>query len=293
MKEKIIAVLMGGISNEREVSIATGTAIYKALMRKGYNVIKIDINERSLKWLKNRFDIAFIALHGKYGEDGIIQGILEYMNIPYTGTNALGSAVSMDKVISKRLFMESGIPTGKFWDEQEIDKIKYPIVVKPVAEGSTIGISIVHNKEDIESAIKEAKKVSNEIYFEEYLEGREVTVSLLNGEALPVIEIKPKNKFYDFKAKYTKGMTEYIVPAKLNDKLNYLLKKYSEKIFKVFKLKGVARVDYIIRENIPYALEVNTIPGMTETSLLPKAAKCAGMEFEDLVEKILLDIKGF
>ena len=291
MKDKIIAVLMGGISNEREVSLNTGNAIYNALKRKGYNVIEIDIKERNLKWLDHEFDVAFIALHGKYGEDGIIQGILEYMNIPYTGTNVLGSAVSMDKILSKRLFIESGIPTGKFWEEHDIEKVKFPVVVKPVAEGSTIGISIAHGKEEFEKAIKEARKVSNEIYFEEYLEGREVTVSLLNGKALPVIEIKPKSKFYDFKAKYTKGMTEYIVPAELSDELNGLLKEYSEKIFMVFKLNGVARVDYIIKEKIPYALEVNTIPGMTETSLLPKSAKCMGLEFEDLVEKILLNIR--
>ena len=293
MKDKIIAVLMGGISNEREVSLNTGNAIYNALKRKGYNVIKIDIKERNLKWLDHEFDVAFIALHGKYGEDGIIQGILEYMNIPYTGTNVLGSAVSMDKILSKRLFIESGIPTGKFWEEHDIEKVKFPVVVKPVAEGSTIGISIAHGKEEFEKAIKEARKVSNEIYFEEYLEGREVTVSLLNGKALPVIEIKPKNKFYDFKAKYTKGMTEYIVPAELSDELNGLLREYSEKVFKVFKLNGVARVDYIIKEKTPYALEVNTIPGMTETSLLPKSAKCMGLEFEDLVEKILLNIRDY
>ncbi len=289
MKNKIVAVLMGGISNEREISIKTGTAIYNALKRKGYNVKKIDINEKNLKIFTDiNFDVAFIALHGKYGEDGIVQAILEFANIPYTGSGFTASAIAMDKIISKRLFKDINVPTAKFWSLEQIDKIEFPVVLKPVDEGSTVGVFIIENKEELENYLFEAKKITNNLFFEEYLKGREVTVGVINGKALPVIEIKPKKGFYDYESKYNKGMTEYIVPAEISDELNKKLKKYSEDIFTTFNLKGAVRVDYIIKDNECYALEVNTIPGMTETSLLPKAAKVAGLEFDELVEQILL-----
>ena len=293
MRNKKIAVLYGGISNEREVSLKTGAAIYNALIRKGYNVIKIDINERNLKFFTEiNFDIAFLALHGTYGEDGIVQAILEFKGIPYTGSSFTASAIAMDKIISKRLFQNIGIPTASFWSIEEIDKIKFPVVVKPINEGSTVGVYIINEKDDFEKFFNKAKEISDNLFFEEYLKGREVTVSVLNGDALPVVEIKPKKGFYDYESKYKKGMTEYIVPADLPESITLKLKEYSEKIFKFFNLKGAVRVDYIIKEDICYALEVNTIPGMTETSLLPKAAKVAGINFDDLVEKILLNVEN-
>jgi len=289
MKNKIIAVLMGGVSNEREISLKTGTAIYHALIRKGYNAKTIDINEKNLKlFINDKFDIAFIALHGTYGEDGIVQAILEFSDIPYTGSGVTASALAMDKILSKRIFQNINVPTARFWTLDEIEKIEFPLVIKPTAEGSTVGVFIVNNKDNFQYYLKETQKISENIFFEEYISGREVTVSVLNGKALPVIEIKPKKGFYDYESKYQKGMTEYIVPADLPEEINNKLKEYSEKIFKVFNLKGAVRVDYIVKNNVCYALEVNTIPGMTETSLLPKAAKVIGIDFDTLVEKILL-----
>ena len=289
-KNKKIGVLMGGISSEREISLKTGDAIFNALINRGYNAIKIDVDEDFIKKIFNyNIDIAFIALHGKYGEDGIIQGILEYAKIPYTGTSVLGSAISMNKVITKRLFQSLGIPTPEFWLNKK--DIRLPAVVKPVSEGSTIGISIVKHISELENAIENAKKFSNRIFFEEYIEGKEITVSVLCGKALPVIEIRPKKGFYDYDSKYTKGMTEYVIPAEIDKNLENLVKSQSELIFKEFECRGAIRVDYMVRENRAYALEVNTIPGMTPTSLLPKAARFIGMSFEDVVEEILKDAR--
>ncbi len=289
-KDKKIGVLMGGISSEREISIKTGEAIYNALIKRGYDAIKIDVNRNFIKEIFNyNIDIAFIALHGKYGEDGIIQGILEFAGIPYTGTSVMGSAVCMNKVITKRVFNSLGILTPKFWLNRE--EIVFPVVVKPIAEGSTIGVSIVTDENELDNAIKNAMKYSNRIFFEEYIDGKEITVSVLCGKALPVIEIRPKKGFYDFESKYTKGMTEYIIPARIDKNLERKVKEESEKIFKEFDCKGAIRVDFIVKENKPYALEVNTIPGMTPTSLLPKAANYIGLTFEDVVEEILKDAR--
>ena len=288
IKEKKIGVLMGGISLEREISLKTGTAIYNSLKRSGYNCIKVDIKSNSIgNILKESFDIAFIALHGKFGEDGIIQGVLNFLNIPYTGTGVSGSAICMNKIFSKKLFRDSGIPTGDFSTNLNEKKLKFPLVVKPVSEGSTIGVYIVKTEDELEEAIEKAKEVSGDIFFEEYIEGREVTVGVLNGRVLPVVEIKPKSGFYDYKAKYEKGMTEYVVPANIDEETEEQLKYFSKKIYMEFQLKGAVRVDFIIKEKVPYTLEVNTIPGMTETSLLPKAANSIGISFDELVEEIL------
>jgi len=288
---KKIAVLMGGISSEREISIKTGEAIYNALIKKGYDAIKIDVDKNFLKNLYNyKFDIAFIALHGKYGEDGIMQGILEFAKIPYTGTSVMGSAVSMNKIITKRIFQALGILTPKFWLEKG-DEIEFPVVVKPVAEGSTLGISIVNQEKDLSKAIDEAKKFSDKIFFEEYIKGQEITVSVLCGRALPVIEIRPKKGFYDYESKYNKGMTEYIIPAQIDKEVEDRVKYESELIFKELNCRGAIRVDFIVKDNNAYALEVNTIPGMTPTSLLPKAANYIGLSFEDVVEEILKDAR--
>ena len=288
LKNKRIGVLMGGISSEREISLKTGEAIYKALINRGYNAFKIDVTKDFLKNLYSyEFDMAFIALHGRYGEDGIIQGILEFAGIPYTGTSVMGSAVCMNKVLTKRIFNSIGISTPEYWLKK--DEIEFPAVVKPVSEGSTIGISIVENYNDLEGAIENAKKYSDEIFFEKFIQGKEITVSVLCGKALPVIEIRPKKGFYDFESKYTKGMTEYIIPAEIEKEIEEKVKKESEIIFKEFKCRGAIRVDYMVKDDETYALEINTIPGMTPTSLLPKAAKSIGLSFEDVVEEILKD----
>ena len=279
---------MGGISSEREISIKTGDAIYNALINRGYNAFKIDVTKDFLKNLyAYKIDIAYIALHGKYGEDGIIQGILEFAGIPYTGTTVMGSAICMNKVLTKRIFNSIGISTPKYWIKRE--EIELPVVVKPVSEGSTIGISVVRDFNNLDNAIKNAKKYSDEIFFEKFINGKEITVSVLCGKALPVIEIRPKKGFYDFESKYTKGMTEYIIPAEIEKEIEEKVKRESEIIFKEFKCRGAIRVDYMVKDGEAYALEVNTIPGMTPTSLLPKAAKYIGLSFEDVVEEILKD----
>ncbi len=281
---------MGGLSNEREISLKTGEAIFNALIKKGYNAIKIDVKEDFIeKILKLDIDIAFIALHGKYGEDGVIQGILEFLKIPYTGTSLMGSAIAINKVMMKRVFYSLGILTPKYWKHES--EIEFPVVVKPIKEGSTIGVGLANNKDELVEAIKNAKKVTDEIFFEEYISGKEITVSVLCGKALPVIEIRPKNKFYDYEAKYTPGKTEYIIPANISEKLTKEIMEQGELIFNEIEAKGAIRVDYIVKDDKAYALEVNTIPGMTPTSLLPKAAKYVGLTFEDVVERILLDAR--
>lgn len=288
LKDKRIGVLMGGISSEREISLKTGDAIYNALINRGYNAFKIDVTKDFLKNLYSyKIDIAYIALHGKYGEDGIIQGILEFAGIPYTGTPVMGSAICMNKVLTKRIFNSIGISTPEYWLKR--DEVELPVVVKPVSEGSTIGISIVENLNDFDAAIENAKKYSDEIFFEKFINGKEITVSVLCGKALPVIEIRPKKGFYDFESKYTKGMTEYLIPAEIEKEIEEKVKRESEIIFKEFKCRGAIRVDYMVKDDETYALEVNTIPGMTPTSLLPKAAKSIGLSFEDVVEEILKD----
>ena len=286
---KKVGVLMGGISSEREISLKTGEAIYSALLKLGYNAVKIDVREDFIdKVSRLNIDVAFIALHGRYGEDGVIQGILEFAKIPYTGTGVMGSAIAMNKIATKRLVMALGINTPIFWINE--DEVEFPVVVKPVSEGSTIGVSIANDRNELKKGIENARKYSNEIFFEKYINGKEVTVSVLCGKALPVIEIKPKKGFYDYESKYTKGATDYIIPAEIDSDLTKKLQMESEIIFKELKAKGAIRVDYIIKDNTSYLLEVNTIPGMTPTSLLPKAANYVGLTFEEVVERILKDV---
>ncbi|HBR16103.1 MAG: D-alanine--D-alanine ligase [Deltaproteobacteria bacterium RIFCSPLOWO2_12_FULL_43_16] len=295
-----IGVLMGGMSTERDISFKSGNAVYNALMEEGYNAVSIDVGRDVYnKIIKEKVDIAFIALHGKYGEDGAIQGLLEIMGIPYTGSGILASAVSIDKVLTKRLFMLNKIPTPSFRVMKKGEAIKSAnalleglrasFVVKPNSQGSTIGVSIIDNKRQIKKAVTKALKYDDTILIEEFIKGREVTVGILNGKALPVIEVMPKGGIYDFKAKYTKGMTEYVVPARLSDRLNKQLADNALKAFTVLGCSGAARVDIMLdSKNRPYVLEVNTVPGMTGLSLLPKAAAAAGIGFSAMVEEILL-----
>jgi D-alanine-D-alanine ligase len=307
---------MGGMSTEREISLKSGTAVYHALVEKGYSVVVIDVGRDIYsKITKEKIDIAFIALHGKYGEDGTIQGLLEIMGLPYTGSGVLASAISINKVLAKKLFMFNRIPTpafkivkkGNAVDNAIFKDIGLPFIVKPNSQGSTIGVSIVHDKNEASYAIKKALKYDDTALIEKFIKGRELTVGILGNKALPIIEIRPrstagstsvragaqgirKNWMYDFKAKYTKGMTEYIAPAPLSKMLEKRLFDIALKAFNTLGCSGTARVDIMLdKRNKPYVLEVNTIPGMTELSLLPKAAACAGISFPKLVEKILLN----
>lgn len=306
LKDKKIGVIRGGKSAEREISLKTGKAILDALNRQGYTTVDIDpANDLHKSLYQEDIDIAFIALHGRFGEDGTIQGLLELEGIPYTGSGVLSSALAMDKVMSKRIFNNLNIDTPKFavlkadkiegkFEEIEknlIDNLGLPIVVKPALEGSSLGLSIVKNKDELIGAIKEALKYDQELLVEEFIPGKEITIGLLGNKSpqvLPIIEIRPKEGVYDFKSKYTKGMTDFIIPAELPDEVYKKAESLALKAYQALKCRGMGRVDLRINSaGEAYVLEVNTIPGMTETSLLPQAAEVVGIDFDQLVVKIL------
>lgn len=306
LKDKKIAVIRGGRSAEREISLKTGKAILDALNRQGYHTIDIDPAKDLHKRLyQEEIDIAFIALHGRFGEDGTIQGLLELEGIPYTGSGVLASALAMDKIMSKRIFNNLDIDTPKFAvlkaneiedkleeiEQDLIDDLGLPIVVKPALEGSSLGLSIVKSQDGLIEAIKEALKYDRELLVEEFIPGKEITIGLLGNESpqvLPIIEIRPKEGVYDFKSKYTKGMTDFIIPAELEDKVYRNAESLALKAYQALKCRGMGRVDLRVNSaGEAYVLEVNTIPGMTETSLLPQAAEVVGIDFDQLVVKIL------
>jgi D-alanine-D-alanine ligase len=248
--------------------------------------------------VKEKIECAFLALHGRFGEDGTIQGMLELMRIPYTGSGVLASALAMHKIIAKKLFLYEKIPTPRFevFQKEEVKKgllkeisLPFPLVVKPAREGSTIGISIVRKEEEFGPALQKAGGYDEEILVEEFMKGREITVGILEDIPLPIIEIVPKSGFYDYHSKYTKGETQYILPARMPREKYLYAQEMSLNAFQILGCSGVARVDLMTDGNEnPFVIDVNTMPGMTETSLLPKAASYAGIPFEDLVERILL-----
>ncbi len=291
--------MMGGLSREREISLKTGKAILRVLTEKGYPVTPIDVgNDLAEKLVKEKIECAFLALHGRFGEDGTIQGMLELMRIPYTGSGVLASALAMHKIMSKKFFLCEKIPTPRFEvvQREEIKRdlprkisLPFPVVVKPAREGSTIGVSIVQKDEELGPALKKAGEYDEEILVEEFIKGKEITVGILGNIPLPVIEIVPKSGFYDYYSKYTKGETQYILPARIPREKYLYAQEISLRAFQQLGCSGVARVDLMTDENEnPFVIDVNTMPGMTETSLLPKAANYAGIPFEDLVERILL-----
>lgn len=306
MKRKKIGVLMGGPSAEREVSLNTGKAIVEALQEKDYNVVGIDLDPvRFVQQLQeNHIDIVFNALHGLYGEDGKLQGALELLGVPYTGSGVLASAMAMDKSVSKRMFLAAGIPTPRYQLLKRrdgigetvlnsiLDEFEVPFIVKPSTQGSTIGLTIVQEPEELAAALEKAFIYDAEVLAEEFIDGSELTVGILGGieaEALPIVEIVPYSGIYDYHAKYTKGATEYFVPARIDETTTQLTKEVALAAFKILGCSGVARVDVRLDpSNHPYVLEINTIPGMTATSLVPKAAAAVGMSFPELCERILL-----
>jgi D-alanine-D-alanine ligase len=298
-KKKRIAVLMGGLSREREISLKTGQAILKALLAKGYNATSIDVDrDVAERVVKQKVECAFIALHGRFGEDGTIQGLLELMEIPYTGSGVLASAIALHKVMTKKILHYEKIPTPFFEvfyrrevGEDILKKISLPlpVVIKPAQEGSTIGVSIVREERELCSSLKRASQYDEEILVEEFMKGKEITVSILGELPLPIIEIVPKGGFYDYHSKYTKGETQYIIPARIPREKYLSAQEVSVKAYKALGCSGCVRVDLMTDENdSPFVVDVNTMPGMTETSLVPKAAAYAGIAFEDLVERILL-----
>ena len=288
-KIKKIAVLCGGISAEREVSLRSGLNVEKAIRNLGYNVISID---PSTDEIPNDVDFAFLALHGSGGEDGAIQGLLEWKGIPYTGSGIHASAIAYNKITTKILLKYYGLPTAEFVELNTIrdcDGInEFPKIIKPAMEGSSIGIQIIDNKNELITAYTELSQTFSSLFVEDYISGREITISLLGDEVYPILELVPKNRFYDYEAKYTKGMTDFLLPAKFSRKKEIELKQLALDAYYIIGCKGAARVDMIVdqKEN-PYILELNTIPGMTDSSDLPAQAKAAGLSFEDLVQRII------
>jgi D-alanine-D-alanine ligase len=285
---------MGGLSPERDVSLTSGKEIFRAIKNKGLNVEMIDVDHKIGATLAERkIDLACIALHGTWGEDGTIQGILEYLKIPYTGSGVLGSAIAYNKVVSKEIFVERGIPTANYQvitaDDRKsvLRTLELPVVVKPSDQGSSIGVSIVRTESQWETALDRAFEISEEILIEQFIEGKLLAVGMNGPQPMPIIEIVPKSGFYDYEAKYTEGKTDYVCPANLTQEEANRCNDAATKVFKALKGRGFPRVDIILEGGTPYVLEMNTIPGMTPTSLLPMAAQNSGLEFDDLVIEIL------
>ncbi|SHK51765.1 D-alanine--D-alanine ligase family protein [Thermocrinis minervae] len=286
-----VVVLMGGPSAEREISLRSGKAVADALRSLGYEVFTLDLApDVCQRLLEIRPDKVFIALHGPYGEDGRLQGLLDILGIPYVGSGHLGSAIAMDKDISKKILSYHGIPTPRWicvrdkdidWDWED-----FPAVVKPSDQGSSVGLYIVNSPEQLKDAVKECLKLTKKVLVEEFIDGVDVTVGILMGKPLPPIEIRPRKGVYDYESKYTKGMTEYVFLE--DDKLIEELQDLALNVFEVLELKDLARIDFrVSKEGKAYFLEANTIPGMTELSLFPMACQKAGIGFERMVEMLL------
>lgn len=303
MKKLKVVVLMGGISSEREVSLISGNEVIKNLDKEKYEIIPVDFNG-DCTWVDEiKPDLVFIALHGKYGEDGTIQSLLESMGQKYTCSGAAASILGMNKMFFKFLVNKENIknPKAIFLRDKNLNvsdlkRLGWPVVVKPVLGGSSIGISIVRAKENLMKAINLAFKYDQEILIEEYIKGIEVSCSVIenNGEvlALPLVEICPKKEFFDYKSKYNEKLCQEIVPARVPDELSQKIFEISKKVFKLLKCKGMARLDFIIKNNEAYVLEINIIPGMTSQSLLPKAAKVVGINYTELLDKIIQSALG-
>lgn len=303
-----ILLLKGGTSREREVSLRSGEAIGKALRELGHEVIELDVGEDFLSRLAEvagGVDAAFIALHGRGGEDGSVQGVLELAGIPYTGSGILSSAAAMSKVMSKTIFKVEGIPVAKDLVITSAETggeglrriilgigrdLGFPCIVKPDREGSSVGTAIVRNHDDLAQALEEAFALDDVVLIEEFIEGREFTVGILGDEevVMPVLEVRASLGFYDYLCKYTRGMTEYLVPAPIEDRLATVMQEFSLRAHRALRCEGVSRVDFMMDDKLNlYCLEVNTLPGMTELSLIPKAATAMGLDFNRVVEMIL------
>ena len=297
-------MVLGGTSGERAVSLESGDACIKALKKKGYNVSKFDPKNKNFNLInKENVDVIFNALHGRDGEDGVAQNYFEYLKIPYTHSGVISSFNAMNKLISKNIFIQNKIKTPKFFSikksefkEKELrkiinkEKINFPVVSKPINEGSSLGVTICKNKIKLTKTIRTLFKKYDELIFEEYIGGQEIQVAVINGNSIGAIELIPKRSFYDYKAKYTKeAQTKHVMPARLSKKNYNKVLKIAKKTHKVLNCRGVTRSDFKFHNNNFYLLELNTQPGMTSLSLVPEIASFKGLTFENLVEKILLD----
>ena len=291
-----IAVLMGGPGSEREVSLATGRGVAKALQSLGTEVVEINVRDENFE-LPNDVDLAFITIHGTFGEDGQLQKILEDRGVRYTGDGVEGSRNAFDKILSKQKFLEHNVATPKseVIDAGQRPKMSVPLVVKPPRQGSTVGVVIVKNQSELDGAIKEAGKYDRKLLVEKFVSGRELTIGILGDQALPIIEIIPKGGFYDFNTKYpflnpTAGASaQHVCPAKIDATLTKKIQDLALEAFRALGLVVYARVDAILSDTgEPFVLEANTIPGMTEASLLPEAAAVAGISYADLCARIIV-----
>ena len=288
-----VAVILGGTSYERDVSLKTGKAVVEACRVNNYDVETVIIDENYKKFLPifKNVDIVFNALHGTLGEDGTIQKWLEENNIKFTGSNSISSALCMNKIECKKILKKNKFLTPKWFEFDEglkITNVPMPCIVKPNEQGSTFGLSYVDKAKDLKPAILNSQKYDKSVLIEEYISGKEITVGIIQKSSMPIVEILPKNKIYDYKCKYTKGMSKYNCPAVINKSLSKKIMSDSVKIFKLLGCSGYGRIDFIIDNNENYYfLEINTLPGMTSTSLLPIAAKAQGLSFSELVRKII------
>ncbi len=324
-----IAVLLGGVSAEREVSLASGLAVVRALRQRGHRVDTIDtargfiapeeeagllpegvhaappeeteaaLSPSALGDLPQlrKADVAFLALHGGVGEDGTLQALLDLLRVQYTGSDPLGSGIAMDKDVSKRLLRDAEVPTLPWriarapefgYDAEAVEEfVGFPCIVKPSRQGSSVGLEVVREPRGLRAAVDEAGRYDTEVMIERFVEGRELTVGILGDRPLPPIEIRPKKGIYDYESKYTPGMTEYLCPAPLDREEVARVQTYALRAFEALKLRGYARVDFILAEGRLFCLEANTLPGMTATSLLPKAAAAVGIDFPELCESLV------
>jgi len=308
-----IGILCGGESREREISLKSGQAIYETLKEEGLNVVKIDAHRDIMKVMeKEAIDLAFLALHGGWGEGGTIQAICRLMDMPFTSSDVLGSALAIDKLATKKVLKDKGIltPPSLTFSKKNVNKIGYlenfiqqvkvklgfPVILKPVREGSTIGVEVIREISDLKSELEKLTDYGDLLIVEKYINSTEVTVGILglrdNLEALPVIEIAPKSEIYDFKSKYTPGETEYIVPARIPEDMYRGVQTVALQTCQALNLEIISRIDILVENKNIYVLEANSIPGMTRISLIPRAARSAGYEFSELLIKMLeLSIK--
>jgi D-alanine-D-alanine ligase len=304
MRGRKIGVLCGGLSAEREVSLKTGEAICAALVDRGHDATRVFVDrDLDLALRQERIDVAFLALHGRWGEDGCVQGLLEMLGIPYTGSDVLASALAMNKMKAKEIFRLHNLPTPPYYvlDRPGLDPdgtaesvrethgaFGYPAVVKPCGEGSSVGVTIARDPEELDHAVEACQAFDDQVLVERFIEGKEVSVAILNDRALGAVEIAPRAGFYDYGAKYTPGRTDYHLPARLSPERYRGVLTQALLAHRALGCSGVSRVDMIVSDRgNEYVLEVNTIPGMTPTSLLPKIAHHAGLSFGDLIEEIL------
>ncbi len=303
--KKRIGVLMGGLSAERDISIRSGLAVYQGLQELGYNAVLIDVGKDITDVIKKeKVKFAFLALHGGTGENGAIQGLLDVLGIPYTGSGVLASALAMDKEASKKIFSYHGLSVAPFIVvsqsvgarrrlalTSDIPKIDFPLpwVVKPCTEGSSIGVSIVKEESSLNACLEKAFSFGQRAIVEKFIKGKELHIGVLGDRALGGVEVRPSLEFYNYEAKYTSGLTEYIIPPEIDEAVYENTKSMALKAHHALGCAGAARVDFIVEENsyTPYVLEVNTLPGMTTTSLLPKIAKAAGLDFKALIEEMV------